>query len=195
MRTGTVISKHSHTQLSSAANSLKVNAVKECLKRRALDVNALVRLDADSPAHPPLVHAVSNNFFESAEETAAQLEITRMLVEHKADPNTPVESGCRALHWSRPASVTTLLLDAKAEIDATNNDGQTPLMCATWHGRFDAVRVLLERGANVELKNKVGETALSSVGWEPDQSMSNAAKLSFALIWQPSKRRPKAQTH
>lgn len=164
------IHRPTHTQLNLAANSLDAGAVKECLKQKGINVNAPVRLDADSPAYPPLIHAVGNNLFISANETAAQLEIARVLVESKADPDMPVESGCRALHWSRPASVTTLLLDAKAEIDAANNDGHTPLMCATWHGRVDAVRVLLARGANIELKNKAGQTVLSSGPMGPGNS-------------------------
>lgn len=37
---------------------------------------------------------------------------------------------------------------------------KSALMVASWYGTKDAVRVLLESGANVELKNEYGETAL-----------------------------------
>jgi hypothetical protein len=63
---------------------------------------------------------------------------------------------------SYPAEAAALL-DAGADIDATNSSGNTPLMFATCPvpKRSDdaLVRYLVRRGANVSLKNRIGEDA------------------------------------
>jgi len=51
------------------------------------------------------------------------------------------------------------LLDAGADINALNDNGQTPLHIATFWDNADAVRLLLERGADKTIKNKSGRTA------------------------------------
>ena len=61
--------------------------------------------------------------------------VARLLIEHGADPNT---------------------LDADA-------DGMTPLHRASRRGRIEMVRLLIELGANVEMKDKWGRTPLDLV--------------------------------
>lgn len=51
--------------------------------------------------------------------------------------------------------LVTLLLDNKADIDARDKNGHTPLMVAKNEG---ALRVLLNRGANINALNERGET-------------------------------------
>jgi len=51
------------------------------------------------------------------------------------------------------------LLDAGADINALNDNGQTPLHIAAFWDNADAVRVLLDRGADKTIKNKSGRTA------------------------------------
>jgi len=57
-----------------------------------------------------------------------------------------------ALHWAVQqghADVIQLLLEARAEIGSKSNDGDTPLLKAAMHGRIDAVKALLQTGANI----------------------------------------------
>jgi uncharacterized protein len=57
--------------------------------------------------------------------------------------------------------VITLLLDHGAAIDAPDREsGATPLMIAASLGRAGAVAVLLRRGANPQLRDHAGHTAL-----------------------------------
>ena len=58
------------------------------------------------------------------------------------------------------AKTVGLLLDHGANIEARNEEDDTPLMWAAEHGQTDVVRALLERGADVEARNKYGSTAL-----------------------------------
>jgi ankyrin repeat protein len=53
-----------------------------------------------------------------------------------------------------------LLLDAYAYIDAASPNGTTPLMMAAQYGSDDAVRLLLEEGADPTIKNDLSLTAV-----------------------------------
>ena len=89
-------------------------------------------------------------------------EITRLLVERGANPNlacsgrTPL---VQAAGWSEPEDVR-LLLDAGADIDWQDAEGDTALMYAVGNGREENVEALLEWHPNVNLRNYQGETAL-----------------------------------
>ena len=53
------------------------------------------------------------------------------------------------------------LLDAGAETDRPDWQGNTALARASWYGCKDIVQLLLEAGVNTNLKNHAGQTALS----------------------------------
>lgn len=143
--------------MAEAADNLDVEAVKKCLESKGVDVNKLVTID--NFTKPAILHTLSSVEPDSPEETK-QLQIVRLLADHKADPNRPGERGNRALHFARTPKVTKALLDLKADIDAANNDGNTALMQATYWGHADVVQVLLDHGTNTEIKDKNGKTAL-----------------------------------
>lgn len=52
------------------------------------------------------------------------------------------------------------LLDLGVNINASEANGITPLMYASYHGNLEAVRVLLKSGANINAKDSRGWTAL-----------------------------------
>ncbi|PIB35968.1 hypothetical protein BFP72_11460 [Reichenbachiella sp. 5M10] len=59
--------------------------------------------------------------------------------------------------------IATLLLDAGAKINFTNNDGSTALHTAAFFCRKDIVGLLLDRGADRSIVNKYGATPLQSI--------------------------------
>ncbi|KDQ18633.1 hypothetical protein BOTBODRAFT_29017 [Botryobasidium botryosum FD-172 SS1] len=90
------------------------------------------------------------------------LPMVQMLVDMKADVLARDSDGRQALHhaayWSqagavkdsfdsRPA-IMRVLLDAGAELEATDNCNDTPLSLATSNGRSSSVKFLLDAGAN-----------------------------------------------
>jgi ankyrin repeat protein len=80
--------------------------------------------------------------------------------------STPLEVAVGGKH----PDVIRLLVDADAEIDVQSDDqGTSPLMIAASSGQTDVVRLLVSRGANPNLKNRAGQTALFSAVKE-DQS-------------------------
>lgn len=58
---------------------------------------------------------------------------------------------------------TSLLLDAGADINFTNNDGSTALHTAAFFCKTEIVELLLKKGADKSIKNKFGSTAFESV--------------------------------
>jgi ankyrin repeat protein len=55
-------------------------------------------------------------------------------------------------------AMLALLLDAKADVNAANVEGATPLIRAA--SDFEKTKLLLERGASIEARSKLGRTAL-----------------------------------
>ena len=62
--------------------------------------------------------------------------------------------------WQGSASVIELLHGAKALLNSQNGQGSTPLATAAQYGREDACRALLAAGADVDLADGRGRTAL-----------------------------------
>jgi len=73
-------------------------------------------------------------------------------------------------------AVVAALPDAAAAIDLNHptNDGTTPLMSASYMGHPEVVRVLLAAGADKDLRNNDGKTALD---WAIDQKKDACAAL------------------
>jgi len=53
-------------------------------------------------------------------------------------------------------------MDAGADPEARNSVGNTSLLIASWLGRTENVRLLLERGANLDARNNEGTDALTA---------------------------------
>ena len=87
------------------------------------------------------------------------VSMVQALVARGADINKP---GWAPLHYaSTKGSVPIIreLLDKHAYIDAESPNGTTPLMMAAMYGTPEAVKTLLEAGADPTLKNNLGLSA------------------------------------
>ena len=61
-----------------------------------------------------------------------------------------------------------LLLDAGADVNAMDNDGETPLHIASYKGYIEITKLLLDRGADVnarDLWKQFGRTPLHFAAW------------------------------
>lgn len=98
--------------------------------------------------------------------------ILRFLLQNGADASARDSRSCSALHLlyntfsgssyrlTFDVATVQILLDAGVDLDATDENGDTPLMTASSHWNYSYVRFLLERNASVHVKNNSLETAV-----------------------------------
>ena len=87
-------------------------------------------------------------------------EVCKQLIAADADVNKP---GWTALHYAATKGhleIINLLLENNAYIDAESPNGTTPLMMAAQYGTPEAVKLLLNAGADPLIKNGLRMTAL-----------------------------------
>lgn len=135
------------TLLSHAAGSGDLDLVKFLLKSGA-NINSKTR-NGDTP----LIRAIKMD----------QNNIANYLIENNADINMRNNIGSTALHSAVLRGVTEiiqLLLKHGADINAQNVGGVTPLMNAQ---NKKVAELLINFGANVNLKNKHGRTIFDSI--------------------------------
>jgi ankyrin repeat protein len=111
---------------------------------------------------------------------AGDVEVIRMLLENKADPNLPNKTGVtpvlaaagigsrdndtRGRYKTEAEAIESIrmLLDAGADINAAEDRGQTALHGAGFWGWNQLVQFLADSGANLNVKDKKGLTPVDS---------------------------------
>jgi ankyrin repeat protein len=120
--------------------------VARLLLERGVDVNTQDK-DHDSPLH--------------SASYSGKLEIVRVLLNRGAKANAKNDRGETPLHQVSQGkyesqedgiSIAQLLLDHGVEMNVQDKNGVTPLHLASWCGKFEIARLLLEHAT---LKNKV----------------------------------------
>ena len=148
-----------NTAMHLVAKEGQVGLLKWLLKQKDTDLNA-----RNAAGETPLMLALINGNWPLATQLLAK----------GAQVN---QTGWTPLHYAAAAKseqsvvmVRTLVEEHAAYIDAESPNGTTPLMMAAQYGAPAAVGALIEIGADVELKNQLGLTALDFAqrGERPD---------------------------
>jgi len=92
-----------------------------------------------------------------------RIEIVKLLLASGAKPDTPsmgLPPLVNAILRQRP-DIITLLIEAKANVNAKDASGRTPLIVATESTKLEWVKLLVSKGADVNAKDNRGYTPLS----------------------------------
>ncbi len=120
------------------------NAEVRRLISNGADVNA-----CDSSGWSPLFSAA----------VVGNAEAVRLLLASGADVNVHAPNGNTPLHHSS-GIITRILLENGANVNAVSNDDWTALHSAAYFGRIETARILLDHGADPNVRNDAGKTPL-----------------------------------
>ncbi|KXZ24286.1 hypothetical protein AYB33_10975 [Leptospira santarosai] len=84
-------------------------------------------------------------------------QITKYFVEHGADVNAENNDGQTPLHKATKIEIIKYLVENGANMNAKDNDGQTPLHKATKWRSFEIIEYLIRQGADKNVKDKSGK--------------------------------------
>jgi cytohesin len=161
-------------------------ALIEALLARGADVNTRMRSSTETRTiftHQWLHEEGATPLLRAAQ--SGDLPLVELYLGHGADPTLATDDGTTALmvaagigwvegvtyEWSPAQTLETvrLLLDLGVPVNAQNLDGQTALMGAAHKGRNDVVQLLVERGADLALRD-IGSRdtihVLANVTWQ-----------------------------
>ena len=119
----------------------------------------------------------------------ADAEMMRLLAEHGADISLANERGTTSVmaasgvemfnpnedSGTNPEALDALevALELGADVNAANNDGDTPLHGAAWRGANDIILRLVAEGAELHVENKRGFTPLQIANGEEEGRVAN----------------------
>lgn len=103
-----------------------------------------------------------------------QLDILKLLLEAGANIEAKDTKRQTPLHlaasYKVAAEIVTFLVNNHANLNALDGDGKTPLIHSAMEGYLETTKILVARGARIDIKDKNGKTAA-------DQASSNVKDL------------------
>uniref|UniRef100_A0A3P9CVI0 Uncharacterized protein n=1 Tax=Maylandia zebra TaxID=106582 RepID=A0A3P9CVI0_9CICH len=109
------------------------------------------------------------------------------LLHNKAEPGVKDRLGRTALHWAAfsqvDSCVVDLLLSAKADPDATDNEKKTPLHLAAMEGKVDVAISLLSHRAKRRARDMDGSTPLHYAAAGGDLGLLRKRLVKLLRVW------------
>jgi len=95
----------------------------------------------------------------------SHIELVKLLLNHGADPHNCTTFGSTMLNdvaLDRDLEVARFLIEAGCDVNEQDDSGDTPLITAVWTSRInlDMVRLFLDAGADANIANRDGKTAI-----------------------------------
>ena len=83
-----------------------------------------------------------------------------------ASPNNPLPDNAADLARNGDVVGLAALIKGGLSVDAQDAKGNTLLMLASYHGKAEVVKLLLQSSATVDLRNEKGQTPLGGVAFK-----------------------------
>lgn len=97
--------------------------------------------------------------YRSGDQEGARAECVQLLAQAGADVNARDNDGNTPLHETFLTEVEEELLKRGADVNARNHDGETPIFTTV---DDTAIPLLIEHGADLSLRNNKGQTVLEA---------------------------------
>ena len=91
---------------------------------------------------------------------SGNMAIVQLLIESGAQINSKNSDGKTSLFWAKSAELARILIDHGIDILAQDKDGEDAFLFQVGYRHLDIARLLLAKGADINHKNSVGESAL-----------------------------------
>lgn len=98
--------------------------------------------------------------YRNSDEDGARAECVRLLVRAGANVNARDNDGNTPLHETFLEDVLEELLKSGADVNAQNNEGETPIFVTVSE---EAISIFLKHGANLNIRNKEGKTVAEAI--------------------------------
>ena len=133
------------------------------LIRAGAEVNVTADLPKGDHTETMLANALFVALSPNEHDSRVDERVGLALIRAGIDLSFSSYDGAMAVHYAAKSGMAKILrkiLDLAPEaINAQDSEGSTPLMLASASNRFDVIKVLLERQANLEIRNAKGCTA------------------------------------
>ncbi|MEG6509045.1 quinoprotein dehydrogenase-associated putative ABC transporter substrate-binding protein [Methyloligella sp. 2.7D] len=157
--------------------------LRDDVKTAQVLIDAGADLDKTSPqGYSPLALAIEEGRYEAAKALIeAGAAIDTPVGDQKLTPlmiasakMRPAEGAIFLPDSTRPIDLARMLIKKGADVNATSSTGATPLMIAAARDNAPVIGLLLQSGADPEMKNDQGQTALDIAKMNDAQSAAQA---------------------
>jgi len=117
------------------------------------------RLEARDSNGRTAIFAAVEGYQHRSDKDRASVECVRLLAEAGADVNARDNDGNTPLHATSFVDVAEELLRLGADVNARNNAGETPIFTT---GNDNVIALFIEHGADLAIRNNAGRTVLET---------------------------------
>lgn len=162
-----------------------ISTLKVLLKTKRIDVN-----ETSKEGYTPLSLAIEEQRYKAAKLLIeAGADIHQRISKEKLTPLMVAAAQTKAAEGTyfvpgsvRPIDIDRMLIKRGADVNAQSTKGMTALMIAAARNNTPAVGLLLNSGADPDIKNKAGETALQIANMNDAESAAQAIRVLSEVV-------------